>query len=478
MVSGVQFPSFSLVPPARENSWEEVRDLCSGYGLQLDPWQENVLRAALGERADGRWSASRVGLSVPRQNGKTAIFEARELAGLIIFGEDLIVHSAHLVPTALEAFERIKGYFENYDDLRRKVRSIRESNGEQSIRMMSGQRLLFKARARGAGRGFSADLIMLDEAQILGERAWAAMLPTMSARPNPQAWLAGTPPRPEDDGEVFTTIRKAAQKGTDRHLCWMEWSASGDPTDRGQWAVSNPGLGRRIRVSAIEDEYNSMSAATFSAERMGRWSDGSVLSVFPPGAWAACAASLTPREGYAMAIDATPDGSAVSIGYAWRVDDGSFAVDVDHTRAVRKVVPRVVEEYRRAGRGPVVLCGKGAVAFRDDLEAAGLEVVVMNLTDMVAACSQFFASVAGTAEYVRDDGEVVPAVAADLSHRDVPVLNAAVAGAVQKETPDGWHWNRRGPVDISPLVAVTGARWALARSTVDLSDEELLMSFW
>src|SRR5690606_9616460 len=160
------------------------------------------------------------GLSVPRQSGKTALFEARELAGLLLYEEKLMIHSAHLVSTALEAFQRIKYYFENFDDLRRQVKRVREGNGDWAIETMAGGRLLFKARARGSGRGFSADLLMLDEAQILGEREWAAMLPTMSARPNPQAWLAGTPPGPGDDGEAFTRLRDSARAGVDERLVW------------------------------------------------------------------------------------------------------------------------------------------------------------------------------------------------------------------------------------------------------------------
>ena len=78
-------PTFSLVPDADENHWREVSDLCRAYDLVLDPWQDEVLRVALGERVDGTWSASRVGLSVPRQSGKTALFEARELgAGFVV----------------------------------------------------------------------------------------------------------------------------------------------------------------------------------------------------------------------------------------------------------------------------------------------------------------------------------------------------------------------------------------------------------
>jgi hypothetical protein len=56
----------------------------------------------------------------PRQGtGKNDKIAARELAGLILFGERLIIHTAHEFPTANESFLRMVAVFENWDDLRR-----------------------------------------------------------------------------------------------------------------------------------------------------------------------------------------------------------------------------------------------------------------------------------------------------------------------------------------------------------------------
>src|SRR5699024_3055077 len=91
----------------RANSWEDVSDLVAAYGLHLDDWQEDVLRAGLGERSDGKWSVRQIGVSAPRQNGKTVLIAARILAGLLIFGEETIIVSAHRQDTARETFHRL-----------------------------------------------------------------------------------------------------------------------------------------------------------------------------------------------------------------------------------------------------------------------------------------------------------------------------------------------------------------------------------
>src|SRR5690349_2690256 len=138
VLRGVQVPRVRHAPSVRANDWEDVADLAKAYGLVLDEWQENVLEAAMGVRSDGQWATPTVGVSVPRQNGKGALIEARELAGLLLFGEKTIIHSAHEQKTARVGFERILSYFENYDDLRKKVRSTMSALGREHIKLKSG----------------------------------------------------------------------------------------------------------------------------------------------------------------------------------------------------------------------------------------------------------------------------------------------------------------------------------------------------
>src|SRR5690606_10142587 len=172
----------------------------------LDEWQENVLQAALGERSDGRWAARQVGVSTPRQNGKSQLIVARALAGVLLFDEELILCSAHQQDTAREVFNRLVDILERNPKLDARVDSYGKALNREYIRFKGGQTIRFKARSTGGGRGFSADCLLLDEAQILSPAAWSAILPTLSARPNPQVWLLGTPPTPVDDGDVFRRL--------------------------------------------------------------------------------------------------------------------------------------------------------------------------------------------------------------------------------------------------------------------------------
>jgi hypothetical protein len=141
-----------------------------------------------------------------------SVLEARELAGLYLFDEALILHSAHEFKTAAEAFRRILSLIQNTPDLDRLVQRIRTSHGDEGIELRSGQRLRFVARSTGSGRGFSGDCVILDEAYRLPNSAMAALLPTMAARPNPQLWYTSSAPLPIEESD---TLRRLCKRGRD-----------------------------------------------------------------------------------------------------------------------------------------------------------------------------------------------------------------------------------------------------------------------
>lgn len=175
---------------------DEAIELADTYGIAdgypLDESQCFTLRAAMGQRADWSWAAATVADFEPRQSGKNDSVAARELYGLVARGEQLIIHTAHEFPTANESFLRFVALFENWDDLRRLMRRPYYGNGTQGITLLSGQRILYKARTGGAGRGFAkADLVVYDEAQHLRAEHVAASGPARLANPNAQAWYCG-----------------------------------------------------------------------------------------------------------------------------------------------------------------------------------------------------------------------------------------------------------------------------------------------
>ena len=293
---GEQRPRLWSAPPSVWSEGERVAGLSAAAGLVLDPWQAWVLDQGLGRREDGMWSAFEVALIVSRQNGKGSVLEALELAALFLddFGADLILHSAHEFKTAAEAFLRIRSLVENRPEFERRVERIRTAAGAEAIELKNGKRLRFVARSSGSGRGFSSDLVILDEAYQLGDREMAALLPTLSARPDPQVWYTSTAGGP--DSIQLGRVRARGEAAGDASLAFMEWSAEdGDsPSALATWARANPGLGIRIAPEYIEREMAALGPEAFARERLSIGDypvgDAGQWETISADAWSACAA--------------------------------------------------------------------------------------------------------------------------------------------------------------------------------------------
>lgn len=431
------------------SSGQEAVELAASAGLVLDPWQQFVLDVALSERADGSWSAFEVGLIVPRQNGKGSILEARELAGLFLFDERLILHSAHEFKTAAEAFLRVKSLVDNTDDLRKKVKQIRTSHGDEGIELLTGARLRFVARSRGSGRGFSGDCVILDEAYNLGAEAMGALLPTLSARPNPQIWYTSSAPM--STSTQLHAVRRRAVAGGSGRLAFMEWSIDPDadrPADPGSWAKANPSFGIRISEEFVQAEIDAMPAPEFARERLGVPDPEPVEDppLFPLVEWNKLGDPSSEFGGrVAFAVDVAPDAAWAAVAMVAMRPDGMPHVElVDHRRGVDWLSGRRAELDRahrpkfwvRDPSGPAVeLSGK----FRDLKSREATEAS----TRLVTAVAD------GSFRWLCDES------------LHAGLVNAVV-GARRRDLGDGvWKWSRLGSeVDISPLVAMTWALWA------------------
>jgi hypothetical protein len=439
----------------------------------LDDWQQALMIDSLGERPDGKWSAFEVGVVVPRQNGKGALAECRELAGLVLFGEMLILHSAHEYKTAAEAFLRMKALLTNNDDLRRRVKHVREAAGEQGVEFRNGARLRYVARSKGSGRGFSGDVNILDEAFALEPAHMAALMPTMSARPNPQIWYTSTPPL--EPAALLAELRArgvASQGDHSGRLAYFEWSPPLNyrPTpkaqpltlsDREMWALCNPALDIRIEPEFVEAERGALPDEEFARERLGVWPPDSseAWGVISEAHWrAAHDMSSVLANPVALAADVTPDRRSASIAAAGRNAAGKRHVEmIEHRTGTGWVIARLVQLAQAHRPCALVIdtagpAGSLIASLRTELDKAGLasvEVLTPSARDAASAYGSFYDGVCGEDVSGRD-----------VVHLNQPELATALAGAKRRPLGDAWAWSRVSEsVDISPLVAATNALW-------------------
>jgi phage terminase large subunit-like protein len=450
-----QRPRIFSAPTAVSSTGPEVVELCAQVGVYLDEWQAFALEHAMGERADGKWSAFEVGVVVSRQNGKGEILLARELAALFLLDERLVLHSAHQFKTAREGFLRLAQVIENNDALRRRCKKPRRAAGQEGIETLSGQRVNFVARSEASGRGFTGNCIILDEAYELGSAEMSALMPTVSAVPNPQLWYTSSAGM--ERSTQLASVRARGLRGGDKHLAFMEWSIPDGMAsdDRQGWRMANPSMlavrpdGSGVTEESIEREHASLPEDVFRRERLGVPDDVNGTGIISTSAWEAAADRSPdpprPSSDMAFALHSRFDRSATAIVMCGQRPDGYPQVEIIDSRpGVTWAVDRLAElrdRYRPCAT--VVDPRSGAGSLIADLEDAGLEIVKMTAQDVAQAFGMFYDGVL--------DGS--------LRHTDQPEMNGALAGATRRPVNEAWTWDGKGDTDIKSLVAATNALW-------------------
>lgn len=490
---GTRAPQLRNVPEFSATSGKEAIKLAATAGLVLDGWQGDFLSDSLGEDEDGNWASFECGLIVSRQNGKGSVLEARVLAGMLLFGEKLILWSAHETKTAFEAFRRCEELFTSDPELKKLVKTIHRSNGNEGIELKNGSRLRFVARTRGSGRGFSADLVILDEAYALTSEQMAALIPTLSSRPNPQIWYTSSPPLDGMTGEHLFNLRKRAKNG-DESLCWYDYGLQdvslSDLEDMAEaerrallgseetWLATNPAAGIRISLDFIRREFATMPWLDFARERCGIWpkqvTEGA--GVIDMDEWSNRKTSSRPSGGTVFALDINP---ARTMSALWAITaelEGPITLScVAYAPGTDWVIPRLVQ--LRDTRAPlaIALDVKGpAGSLVLDLEDEGFHVpkdkdrprrgdlAIPNAQEVAAAFGLFVDLFRqGLIWHVGDEP-----------------LDRAVATADTRGLVGGTAWDRgKGGADISPLVASTIGVWALVARRHLLAKYDLMESF-
>lgn len=449
-----------LVTPdsAVSTGWPKVRDTCNNIGWQFDEWQDDLGRLIMAKDSTGLFASSICVMSLPRQVGKTYLVGCIAFALCLTQPGTTVIWTAHRGRTATETFRAMKAKAKApelapFIDQRVKGGGIRSANGEQEIEFLNGSRIMFGARESGFGVGFAkVGMLVLDEVQRATTKTMDDLLPTTNAAHNPLVLCMGTPPRPTDDGEVFTMFRTEALRGESEDVLYVELGASErfDLSDEDEFwrqlRKVNPAFPHRVSERAILRNKKGLGPDSVYREVFGLWDE--LTKQFSPinGALWAEGADVGPEDGTrpdALAVDMSHHRE-ISVGACWLEGESAHVEEVwagvDEAAAVEWVAARA------GRRTPVVIDGQSpAASMIPALKARRVKVHVGTSGDMQKACGL----VASEVEAGR------------LTHADQEPVNDAREGARKRAigTAGGWGYDRSNPsVNIAPLVAVTLAR--------------------
>lgn len=449
--------------------------------ITLHPWQKWLLKHALELRPDGSFRFRTLVVSVARQNGKTTVMTVLALYFMYVRGCKMVIGTAQSLDVSEKAWAEAVDWAESIDELNDEILHVDKTNGKKALRLMQGETYKVAAASRRGARGFSGDLILLDELrEHLTWDSWGAVTKTTMARADAQVWgfsnagdvasvvlrhlrliahsVLGNP-----DGLDVEELALVVDEefDDDDSLGWFEWSAPPgcSTTDREAWAAANPSLGYTITERAIRDAIRTDPEWVFRTEILCQWPDGAIEGPWPEGVWAGCvdAASTIDQDSRIMfCADVAADRSMASIGAAgWRAD-GRLHGEVAASRAgMSWIVDWFAERANPVDPLNVVVQSRGAPSawLVEELAAIeGVNVIEWCGPDLAIGTGRFFDLVA--------EGK--------MRHLSQPVLDVAASCAATKALGDAaWVWDRRkSPLDISPLVAVTGAAWALMTAPV------------
>lgn len=490
MIYGIETPRI-FTPPLRELTpdtsmgFEVIEFADKVLGITLLPWQKWLVIHALevvDDPVDGwRLRFRNVQVLVARQNGKTTLSCVIALFFLYQLSVGLVLGTAQDVSNAEDVWQTCVDMAQDNEELAAAIKHVWYTNGSKRLQLEGNRDYRVRASNRKAGRGKSADLVLLDELREQQTwEAWAALSKTGMARKNALLWCMSN----AGDGTSVVLrhfrLRAHAQLGDPdgivkalgdsepiadadgSALGLFEWSAhpDADPSDVDAWAQANPSLGYTIELSTLKAAQADDPVDVFKTECLCQWVTSAITPPFPVNAWEAGKdedSRIADDSPLWFGADISKDRDHASIAVCGKRNDGAWHVELAEYRTgsgwIVKWLQNAAPNYPGGIR--MALQSKGApIASMLDVLAAidGVEVIECSGRDVAGWCGRLYDAVAAC-----DEGADVDAV--PVYHITQPALDLAANIAATRPLGDGaWAWDRNKSMeDISPLVAATMA---------------------
>jgi hypothetical protein len=393
------------------------------------------------------------------------------------------------------------------------VGGVRYTNGEQCFTLADGQRYRITAATRGAGRGLTVDVLLLDELREHRDYlAWAALSKTTLARPD--ALICAVSNAGDDQSVVLNDLRARALDAITRcrrereippdippeavigndgaalidpsgGLFLAEWSAPEGCAldDPAGWVAAMPGLNvdvegpggyqpAPITTEAVLGFLATDPPTVFRTELLCT-RVGVLDTAFDPIEWAACAdptfSLRGAREAVAVCVDVALDGEHVTACGAARLPGERVGVAVlgawsgrSAVAAAERALPGILAKIRPVEIGwfPTSPVGSLGPVLRRLRRTTRKIIPTIKEGKIVLDDEHRAAQITATMEREAAQGLAELIRSRRLLHPSDPLLDAQTVAAQRVDAPggeSGWRLTRRGGGHCDATYAAAGA---------------------
>jgi hypothetical protein len=486
-------PRRDLSDPANTHGYACIAFAETVLEIRLFPWQKWLLIHGLELDDNGLYRFRTVVVEVARQSGKSLLMVILALWHIYALDSRMVIATAQDLSRAEESWESAVEWAMNNDELEPliagtgdKDRAGVKRGHPKRLILDSGCEYRVASSSKAGGKGFSGDLILMDELQEHQTwSSWGSVTKTTMARPKAQVWAFA------NAGTLQSVVLRHLRAKAHRNLGWpdgdadkevldepdeaiaallsavgdvasgfFEWSAppTSARTDMQALAQANPSMNHSDIVPDCVTERSLIHAlaedpaAVFDKECRCIWVASSDGGPFPDGCWADTSdtnPNVGSKTSSSVCVEIDVDRTRTYLARATLDLQGKPVFGVWEDQPGTDWVIPFLKKHRTRFNGVVVRIGSRipAASLAAEIEEAKLPFIKWQAAEVAAAHGQLFDALKERR----------------IRHLPHPGMDSAATTAATKVGPEGgWVLDPlKSPTDTAPLMAGIGAVWGL-----------------
>lgn len=443
---------------AFDTDGDKLAQVAKLLGFDLFDWQRYVADVGLEKDQEGSYKYRSVCAQVGRQNGKSKLIETR-IAFELLQPKRHVAYTAQDRNMAKSKWEEHLLSFQMSPKFAKRIARVSRVNGSEKIYMRNGSTYGIVTPNDKGARGLSLNLMVIDEALTHPLSLIANLQPTLATKRNGQLWILSNAGRP-GESELLEHYREIGHREIaepQNKLAWFEWCPESDEFDymnEEVWYQAIPSLHEEkgVLLEAVREAATTNSPEIFTKEWLNVWPSRDAVQVINTELWDSLARTdITVGNQIVFGVDISRERDRASIGASGLVRDYTPVELIECKEGTSWILPRLVELCKKYNTKVVIDTGSPAASLIPELEKQNIGVMSIHLRDYARACGSFYDAVQ----------------AKTISHLDDPNLRSAIMGSTKRPLGDSWAWNRQSTTNITPLVAVTLARYGVVTKIED-----------